>query len=157
MKTFMKTSVVAALALVMTTFGTPNARAWGGGWPIAAGVFGGLAVGTAIGATVASASTPACAYPAYPYPVYPTYPAYPTYATYPAPAYNIAAPAVQPIQRIAAQPVVQTVTPPPVYVQQPAPVYYYSRPVVYAAPYPYVYPYVRFGWGYPRHAAYRRW
>jgi hypothetical protein len=31
MKTFMKTSVVAALALAMAAFGTPNARAWGGG------------------------------------------------------------------------------------------------------------------------------
>jgi hypothetical protein len=157
MKTFMKTSVVAALALAMVTFGTPNARAWGGGWPIAAGVFGGLAVGTVIGATVASASAPAYAYPAYSYPVYPAYPAYQTYQMYPAPAYNTATPAVQPVRQAAAQTVVQTVTPPPVYVQQPAPVYYYSSPVVYAAPYPYVYPCVRFGWGHPHHFVYRRW
>jgi hypothetical protein len=145
MKTLIKNSIVAALALAMATFGTSNARAWRCGWPIAAGVFGGLAVGTAIGATVANASAPACVYPAYSYPVYRTYQTYPAY---PAPGYNTAAPAVQPV--------VQTVTPSPVYVQQPAPVYYYSSPVVYAAPYPYVYPYVRFGWGYPRHVVYRR-
>ena len=150
----MKTSVVAALALAMATFGTSNAQA--GGWPIAAGVLGGLAVGTAIGATVASANAPTYVYPAYSYPVYSSYPAY---ATYPAPAYRTVAPVIQPVQQIAPQPDVQTVAPSPtVYVQQPAPVYYPST-VVYAAPYPYVYPYVRFGWGYPRYAyrGYRRW
>jgi hypothetical protein len=137
MKTFMKTSIVAALALAMATFGTSNARA--GGWPIAAGVVGGLAVGTAIGVTVASANAPVYAYPAYSYPVYP-----------PSPAPALA---VQPVQ-----PVVQAVVPPPVYVPQPAPAYYYSSPVVYAASYPYGYPYVRFGWGWghPQHFVYHR-
>jgi len=163
MKTLMKTSIIAALALAMVTFGTPNARAWGGGWPIAAGVVGGLAVGTAIGVAVANANAPAYAYPAYSYPAYPAYPAYRTYAPAPAPAYYPATPIVQqvqPVRQVYTQPVVQTVAPPPpVYVQQPAPVYYYSSPVVYAAPYPYVYPYARFGWGYPHYAyrGYRRW
>jgi hypothetical protein len=127
MKTFMKTSVVVTLALAMATFGTSNAQARVGGWPIAAGVFGGLAVGTAIGATVVRAATPVYVYPTYVAPV----------------------PVVQPI--------VQTVAPPPtVYVQQPAPVYCYPSTAVYAVPYPYAYPYVRFGWGYSRHVAYRR-
>jgi hypothetical protein len=155
MKTFMKTSVVAAVALAMTAFGTPNARAWGG-WPIAAGVAGGLAVGVA----VASANAPV-----YTYPVYPAYGAYTTYGTYAtAPAYITSAPAVQqpppPVQQTVYQPpVVQTVPPPTVYVQRPAPVYYYSSPVIYAAPYSCLYghPYVRYGWSYPRRFVYRRW
>ena len=164
MKTLMKTSAVAVLAVAIATLGTSNARAWGGGgWPIAAGVFGGLAVGTAIGATVASANAPTYVYPTYSYPVYP--PAYSAYATYPAPAYDTAAPTVQtaqPVQHVQPtpiQPVVQPVAT-PVYVQQPVPVYYYPRTVVYGAPYPYVYPYYygRAGWGYyPRHFGYRRW
>jgi hypothetical protein len=54
MKTFVKTTCVAALALAAMTFGAPQAKAWVGGWPIAAGVFGGVAVGTAVGATVAA-------------------------------------------------------------------------------------------------------
>lgn len=140
----MKTSVVAALALALATFGTSNARA--GGWPIAAGVLGGLAVGTVVGATVASANAPAYVYPAYPYPVYSSYPAY---RSYPAPVYGTTAPVGQPI--------VQTMAPPPtVYVPQAVPAYY-PRTVVYAAPC--VYPCVRFGWGYPRYAyrGYHRW
>jgi hypothetical protein len=45
MKMFMKISCVAALALVMTTLGASKARA--GGWVVAGGVSGGVAVGTA--------------------------------------------------------------------------------------------------------------
>jgi len=89
MKTFMKTSVVAALALTLAAFGTSNARARS--WPIAAGVVGGLAVG----ATVAIASAPVYAYPAYPTRLTGlTYPAY-------------------------AAPVVHLVAPPPVYYSSP--------------------------------------
>jgi hypothetical protein len=71
MKTFMKTSCVAALALAMTAFCAPQARA--GGWAVAGGVLGGLAVGTAVGVSVASAATPV--YYTAPAPVYaaPTY------------------------------------------------------------------------------------
>jgi hypothetical protein len=87
MNALMKTTCVAALALGLTTLGAPQARAWGGGWPIAAGVFGGLAVGTAVGATVASAAAPG--YYAVPPPGYyappPAYVPAPAYA--PAPAY----------------------------------------------------------------------
>ena len=143
MNTIVKTSMAVGLAATMATFGTSNARA--GGWPIAAGVIGGLAVGTAIGATVASASAP----PAYVYPAYP-YPAY----TYAAPA-----PAVQPVQPTVVQPVRPVAAPAPatVYVQ-PAPVYTYPAPVVYAGPYacgyPYGYPCVRLGWGYRGYRGY---
>ena len=56
MKTFMKISSFAGLALAMTTFGAPQARA--GGWAVAGGVLGGLAVGTAVGVSVASAAAP---------------------------------------------------------------------------------------------------
>ncbi|HTA30697.1 MAG TPA: hypothetical protein VK731_09425 [Candidatus Cybelea sp.] len=56
MKTLMKLSCVAAVALALTSFGAPQAQA--GGWAVAGGVVGGLAVGTAIGATVATAATP---------------------------------------------------------------------------------------------------
>jgi hypothetical protein len=79
MKTFMKISCVAAVALAMTTFGVQQARA--GGWAVAGGVVGGLAVGTAIGATVASAATPV--YYTAPGPVY----AAPTYCAPVAPYY----------------------------------------------------------------------
>jgi hypothetical protein len=69
MKTFMKTSCVAALILAAATFGAPKAQA--GGWPIAAGVVGGVAFGTAVGVTVASAQ-PVYYSPSYyaPAPVY---------------------------------------------------------------------------------------
>jgi hypothetical protein len=82
MKTFMKTSCVAALALAMTTFGAAQARA--GGWAVAGGVLGGVAVGTAVGVSVASAATPV--YYTAPPPVYaaPTYYA-PAAACAPAP------------------------------------------------------------------------
>lgn len=45
------------MALAMTTFGTVQARA--NGWPIAGAAIGGLAVGTAVGATIATAAQPA--------------------------------------------------------------------------------------------------
>jgi len=87
MKQLMKTSVIAALALAMTTFGALQARA--GGWAVAGGVLGGLAVGTAVGVTVANAAGPVC-YP-YPAPVYaaPRYyaPGPAVVAVAPAPAY----------------------------------------------------------------------
>ena len=66
MKSFVKVSAVAALALAMTTLGAMQARA--GGWPVAAGVVGGVAVGTAVGVTLANAAAPA--YYGYPGPVY---------------------------------------------------------------------------------------
>ena len=56
MKAFMKTTVMAAIALAMTTFGAAQARA--SGWPIAAAAVGGVAVGTAVGATIAANSQP---------------------------------------------------------------------------------------------------
>jgi hypothetical protein len=84
MKTLIKTSCIAALALAMTAFVPVQARA--GGWGIAGGVVGGLAVGTAIGVSVASAARPV--YYSYPPPVYAA-PAYyaPAVAYAPAPAY----------------------------------------------------------------------
>lgn len=90
MKTLMKTSCVAALALAMTTFGALQARA--GGWAVAGGVVGGLAVGTAIGATVAAASQPV--YYSYPPAAYgaPGYYA-PAAAYAPAPISVVASPA----------------------------------------------------------------
>jgi hypothetical protein len=83
MKSFIKTSCIAALALTITSFGAIQARA--GGWGIAGGVVGGLAVGTAIGVSVASAApvyySPAYAAPAYyaPAPVPVAVAAYPPY------------------------------------------------------------------------------
>src|SRR5580658_1333635 len=119
MKRFVKTSVIAALALAMTTFGAVQAQAWG--WPVAAGVFGGLAVGTAVGVTVANAAAP----------VYYSYPA-PVYA---APRY--CAPA--PVASYAPGPAVVAVAPGPAY---------YGPRAVYSAPYPYYR--AGFGWG-PRY------
>jgi hypothetical protein len=83
MKTLIKLSCVAALALAMTTFGTPQAQA--GGWCVAGGVLGGLAVGTAVGATVVAANAASPAYYAAPAPVYaaPAYYAPPTVAVAP--------------------------------------------------------------------------
>jgi hypothetical protein len=84
MKTFMKISCVAALALAMTTFGAVQAQA--GGWAVAGGVLGGLAVGTAVGVSVANAASPA--YYSYPPPVYAAPPYYAPAAAYAAaPAY----------------------------------------------------------------------
>jgi hypothetical protein len=84
MKRFLKICCVAAVALVMTTFGATQARA--GGWAVAGGVLGGLAVGTAIGATVTTAAQPA--YYGYPAPVYAAPGYYGPVASYaPVPAY----------------------------------------------------------------------
>jgi len=77
MKTMTKSILAGAVALALATVGTSQAQA--GGWAVAGGVMGGLAAGTVIGATIASASTPA--YYAYPAPAYPV----PAYYAYPAP------------------------------------------------------------------------
>jgi hypothetical protein len=124
MKTFLKTSCVAALALAAMTFGAPQAKAWVGGWPIAAGVFGGVAVGTAVGATVAANAAA---------PVYYTAPP----AVYATPNYYAPAPA--PVYAPAPAAVSVGVVPP----------YYVAPRVVYGAPYPYYRPYWRagYGWG----------
>ena len=116
-------------------FGNTNARAWCGGWPIAAGVFGGLAVGTAIGATVASASAPTYAYPAYSYPVYPGYATYPAYTTYPAAGLShcrASGPACSANRRPAGCADRDTAA----GLCAASLRVYYSSPVVYAAPYP---------------------
>ena len=65
MKTLMKLSVVAAVALALTTLGAPKAEA--GVW-FSGRVFGGVAVGTAIGVSVAAARAPYYAYSGYRYP-----------------------------------------------------------------------------------------
>jgi hypothetical protein len=116
MKTLTKSLIAGAVALALVTVGTQQAQA--GGWPIAAGVVGGLAAGTVIGATVASASAPA--YYGYPAPVYP------------APAYGYAAP-VYPGPVVAPAPAYY---PRPVVVAAPYP-YYYGYPGFRAG----------FGWG----------
>jgi hypothetical protein len=81
MKTFIKTSCIAAVALAMTTFGAVQAQA--GGWAVAGGVLGGVAVGTAVGVSVASAASPV--YYAYPPPYYGA----PAYAAAPACYYGL--------------------------------------------------------------------
>jgi hypothetical protein len=99
MKTLTKSIMTGAVAVALVTLGTQQAQA--GGWPIAAGVVGGLAAGTIIGASIASASAPA--YYGYTAPVYPA-PGY-AYATpaYPAPAPVVAvAPAYYPRVVVAA-------------------------------------------------------
>ena len=61
MKTFLKTTCIAAVALAMATFGAAQARA--NGWVVAGGAVGGFAVGTAVGATIATGAHPVYAYP----------------------------------------------------------------------------------------------
>ena len=58
MKKLMKVPAVAAVVLTLATAGVSNARA--GGWPVAAGVVGGFAVGAMVGRTVAYCPPPAC-------------------------------------------------------------------------------------------------
>jgi len=94
MKILTKISAIGAIALSLMAF-TP-AKAHAGGWPIAAGVIGGLAVGTVIGATVASAAAP------------------PPYYAYPPVAYSTP---------VLAQPAPVYVQPAPVY-YYPRPVVY---------------------------------
>jgi len=65
MKTLMKISMVAAVALALTTFGTPKAQA--GVW-FPGRVLGGVVVGAAIGVSVAAAHAPYYVYPGYGYP-----------------------------------------------------------------------------------------
>ena len=66
MNAISKMTLSAGLALALTTFGAPQARA--GGWWIPGAVVGGVAAGAVIGATVAAATAPPYAYapPAYP-------------------------------------------------------------------------------------------
>jgi hypothetical protein len=119
MKTMLKNTLVAGLALALTTFGTAQAHA--AFVPVAPLVWGGVAAATVIGATVAQASAPA------PY-------GYPPPAYYgPAPAYRYPAP--YPVYA-------------PVYGRPFAPAYYYPRRAIYA-PYPFAYSFGRpgYGWG----------
>ncbi len=140
MKTLTKSIMAGAVALALVTVGTQQARA--GGWPIAAGVVGGLAVGTVVGASIASASAPA--YYGYPAPVYP------------APGYAYAATAC-PAPVVAVAPVCY---PRPVVVAAPFP--YYGYPGVRAAywggpRYGYAYGYGYRGYrGYGGYRGYRR-
>jgi hypothetical protein len=129
MKRLVKVCAVTGLALSVFALTTPKAQAWGGGWPVAAGVFGGLAVGTCIGAAVAHASTPVYVYP-------PAVAVAPT-AAYVAPAV-VAAPAPQ---IVVAAPVVAA----PVVYARPYPYYYYRG---------YHGPVVRYGYGYGYGRAY---
>ncbi|HWD20297.1 MAG TPA: hypothetical protein VHB20_13570 [Verrucomicrobiae bacterium] len=118
MKRFVKMFAVTGLALSVLTLTTPKAEAHGG-FGIAAGVLGGLAVGTAIGVTVAHAA---------PAPYY----------VYPGPTYAYAAPAPQACVQA------PVVVAPPVYAAPVCP-----TPVVYAAPYYRPVVRVGFGWGRP--------
>jgi len=99
----MKKIILAVTLLAFAGSQVQKAEARDRGWGIAAGVLGGLAVGTAIGASVSQ-------------PYYAPQPAYyappPTYYA-PPPVYY------QPAQ-------------PPVVYYQPAPACYYPRPVYYA-------------------------
>src|SRR5258708_35531761 len=102
----MKKIILAITALAFAGSQVQTAKAHDG-WGVAAGVLGGLAVGTAIGASVSQ--------PAY----YSAPPAY--YA--PPPTYY------------APPPVYYQPAPPPVGYYQPAPAYYYyPRPGYYSAP-----------------------
>jgi len=61
MKKLIKILAVAAVILSLATTGVSSARA--GGWPVAAGVVGGFAVGTMVGRAVAYCPPPAyCVY-----------------------------------------------------------------------------------------------
>ena len=57
MKRLVKVPAVAAVMLTLATAGASSARA--GGWPVAAGVVGGFAVGTMVGRAVANCPPPA--------------------------------------------------------------------------------------------------
>lgn len=93
----MKKIILAATLLALGATQVPTARA--NGWPIAAGVFGGLVAGTVIADSIARppvyyAPSPAPAY--YPPPTYSYYPPAPvvTYPTGPAVVYAAPAPRV---------------------------------------------------------------
>jgi len=60
MKKLMKVPAVAAAILTLATAGVSSARA--GGWPVAAGVVGGFAVGTVVGRAVAYCPPPPACY-----------------------------------------------------------------------------------------------
>ena len=101
----MKKKILAITVLAVVGSQMQPAQARDRGWGVAAGVLGGLAVGTAIGASVSQ--------PAY-------YSAPPTYYAPPPTYYS-------------PPPVYYQPAPPPVAYYQPAPAYYYyPRPVVYA-------------------------
>src|SRR5271168_3269652 len=96
--------IILAAVMSLALAGSQVQTAQAGGWPIAAGVIGGLAVGTAIGASVAHPVYYAPA-PAYYYP--------PTTYYQPAPAVTYQAPVVY---------------------AQPAPTVVYAQPGYVAAP-----------------------
>ena len=130
MKRFMKIFAVTGLALAVAAVTAPKAQA--GAWGIAAGVVGGLAVGTTIG--LAAAHTSAPAYYAYPGPAY-------AYTSYAAPTYVAAVPAQQ---VVCAAPVVYPAAYPYCYRGYYGPRYY--GPAVR----------VGLGWGGPRYHYHRR-
>ncbi len=132
MKRLVKVCAVTGLALSVFALTTPKAQAWGCGWPIAAGVVGGLAVGTCIGATVAHAAAPVYVYP-------------PGAPVAPAAAYVAPAPQV-----VVSAPVVA-----PVVYGRPYPYYYYRGYYGPVARYGYGYGY-RYGWGPRYYHHYRR-
>jgi hypothetical protein len=135
----MKKIILAVTLLAVAGSQVPSAKA--NGWPIAAGVLGGLAVGTAIGA----ATAPRVYYA--PQQVY--YPSTTSYAYQPAPAapaYQYqSAPAIGNAPTVADAPAVTY------YQAAPAPVVYQSAPVVYSAPAYYApLPVFGFGFGFGR-------
>jgi len=141
----MKKIILASLVLVLAGSQVQKAEAHGGAGPaIAAGVLGGLVVGTAIGA--------AAAQPTYTYAPAPAYSYYPAAPAYYAPPVAVVPPA--------------PVCPPAPVAYAPAPVVYAPAPtVVYSAPVYYP-PVVSFGFGFGRpyyaghgyyHGHYRRW
>jgi hypothetical protein len=116
-------SSVLGVALV----GSQVSSARAGGWPIAAGVLGGLAVGTAVGATVVAANQPVY--------YYPPQTVYGSGVVTPAPSY---APTYQ-IQNAPTVPNAPAMNQTPAYAPQvvyaqPAPTVVYSTPAYYPAP-----------------------
>ena len=94
MKNYVKVSAVAAVILALTAAGVSEARA--GGWPIAAGVVGGFAAGTIVGAAIAQ-SAPPPAYCVYPQPFYAAPVCAPVpWVIQPAPVYYSPVPVVYP-------------------------------------------------------------
>ena len=139
----MKKIILAVTVLALAGTQVQRAEAHGGGGvAIAAGVLGGLALGTVI----ADAVTPHYYYapaPTYYYPAQTYYAPAPTYA--PAPNYAPAPSTYVPnAPTLPPAPVIQSAAPQVVYAQPAPPVYYAPAPVYYPAPV------VTFGFGFGR-------
>jgi hypothetical protein len=135
----MKKIILAMTILALAGSQVQTAKAGGCGWPVAAGVFGGLAVGTAIGATVAQSPVYCAPAPAYVYP--------PVAYSSPPVVYQRPVVVARPVAVVSP---VRVVYAPPVYVVPPVVGIGFGRPYYYGA-------YCGRFCGYPRYYGRGRW